>query len=487
MDLSQQLGTRLQMRLGLRMTAKQLMHTALLQATRMELQQKALQEIQINPMLEQLSDEPEPSAAELELKRQDQEVEHQDSGSDSELADRDIDSGWEEYLADASDTGQPPGPVTVDPSQIEYMMNSITRGETLIDHLIKQLHIVLDDAKKRRIGEIIIVNLEPDGYLHVPLEDIAGEIDTSTEEVEEVLDVIQSLDPPGIAARNLRECLMLQLREKKGMDAVHAWSLLKDHYDSFTKRRFERIMSDMKLDHEALRRAIAIIASLDRHPGEEYSYEEPEAVTPDVTIRKIDGKFEIIMNDDGVPNLRINRYYKKLLNADKHGRKLDRNTRIFLTRRLKSAIWLIQGIAKRRQTIRHIAEAILKLQKVFFLNGPAALKPMTLRDVADMIKMHESTVSRATANKHLQTDWGIFPFKKLFGGGVSSDTGDLAVATVKTQIKSMIDNEDPAKPLSDIKIMEQLASKGIRLARRTVAKYREAIGIPSSSARRRTL
>jgi len=371
-----------------------------------------------------------------------------------------------------------------DQEKRDFVEASITRTQTLAESLEWQLLLVSQDEKEKNLGKVIIGNLDENGYLMDKVEDIAESQGVSVQEVERVLQLIQGFEPPGVGARNLRECLLLQLENKTGDLARKAYHLMLNHFEDMEKRRYAVITKALECSDQQLREILAFIATLEPKPGRSYQENETKYITPDVSVRKIEGEYVVVLNDEPVPKLRISSYYRKLL---KDKKAIDgKETKKFLENKIQSALWLMKNIEQRRKTIFRVTEAIFRIQRDFLEVGISALKPLTLKQVADMIGMHESTVSRVTTHKYVQTERGIFELKFFFTSGLESSDGmDVSSLSVKEKIKDLVAQESPQKPHSDQKIMKLLTDQGLSIARRTIAKYREELKISSASQRRK--
>ena len=355
---------------------------------------------------------------------------------------------------------------------------TLTRGTSLFDHLEWQLKLTRGFSKEEEaVALLIIGNLTPDGYLDVPLEDLAEEASVSMEYVEKVLLRVQAFDPPGVAARNLQECLLLQARHV-GADDDLVIGIITKHLHNLEKRNYAAIAKDLNQPLEEVYEATKVVLAFDPKPGRAYTDEEPNYITPDVHIQKVGDKYFVVANDDGLPKLKISDFYRVALAKGAKARE-------YIQERLRSAQWLIRSIQQRQRTIVRVTESILRFQREFFEKGSAYLKPLILRDVADDIGMHESTVSRVTTNKYVHTPQGIFELKYFFNSGITRSNGDdLASEAVKLKIKQIVAGEDARHPHSDQKIVELLREQNIEIARRTVAKYREQLRIQPSSKRK---
>jgi RNA polymerase sigma-54 factor len=353
---------------------------------------------------------------------------------------------------------------------------------TLPEHLMTQLHMTNLSEKEMVIGEYIIWSINEDGYLTYSVESIAENLDVDLETVDKVLKVIQRFDPVGIGTRTLQECLLVQMLEKDP-DNKLALEILKEHFDDFTNKRYEKIAKKMNITLDDIRAAIDEITKLNPKPGEGYVLFHQNVIVPDLVVERDNGEFRITMNDWNIPHLRINNSYKKLLLDKKSSTK---ETRDYIRQSLESARWLINSIHQRRATILRVMETIVEKQREFFEHGKDFLKPMILKDIADEIGMDISTVSRVTNGKYVQTEYGVLELKYFFSERIKSDDGeDVSNKTIKALIKDIIEKEDPNKPLNDQKIAVMLKGKGYNVARRTVAKYREQMMIPVSRLRRK--
>jgi RNA polymerase sigma-54 factor len=328
------------------------------------------------------------------------------------------------------------------------------------------------------VGMLILGNIDSDGYIKdPPLSEISAEAGASEEVAEEVLQVIQTFDPIGVGARSLAECMLIQAMHY-GEDDDLVIKMLRSHLGNLEKKNYQAIARDLKQPIEEIYEAAKAIMEFDPRPGRQYSADEPHYITPDVYVHKVGDKFFVVPNDDGLPKLKISSFYRAALDDSSGARE-------YIQDKLRSAQWLIRSIQQRQRTIIKVTESIIKFQRDFFDKGIAYLRPLILRDVAEDIGMHESTISRVTTNKYVHTPQGIFELKFFFNSGISRTSGDdLASQAVKSKIKEIIGKEPPKRPYSDQKIVELLRDHNIDIARRTVAKYREQLGILSSSKRK---
>jgi RNA polymerase sigma-54 factor len=389
---------------------------------------------------------------------------------------------WREYLNTYSNNwqdGEAPG--GDDEERQHAIENRLTRRTSLEDHLMWQLRLSSLDEAKQRIGATIIYNLNDDGYLETPLEELAAQLEVSTEQVEQVLKFVQRLDPPGVGARDLKECLLAQLRNL-GMEESLAAQIVTNHLELLEKHRYPEIARELGVSMDMVREAAKTITVLEPKPGRDYGGAEPAYIAPDVFIQKVGDDFIVTLNESAVPRLRLANYYQRVLNDGS----VAASTKEYLQERMKSARLLVKSIFQRQQTISKVANSIVKFQRPFFEHGISHLKPLVLKDVAEDIGMHESTISRATANKYAHTPRGIFELKFFFTSGVKgTDGGDVSAETVKEKIRALVASEPPNAPLSDQAIAQILSNDQINIARRTVAKYRDALGILPSSRRKR--
>jgi RNA polymerase sigma-54 factor len=362
----------------------------------------------------------------------------------------------------------------------------VTRG-TLAESLIEQLHFLNLPQEHMVIADFLVGSLDDSGWLATPIEDVAESLGRPVEDVEKVLCVVQALEPAGVGARNLRECLLIQL-EAKGQKDTLPWRIIHDHFDHLVNRRFPEIARQLKCSVEEVQAAADVIATLNPRPGNQVSAEEPKYVTPDLLVDRVDDEYVVVLNDRHLPRLRISSAYESVLREKK---KAEANsdaakTREYIQGKLNSAKWLIQTIEQRRKTMIKVMNCIIREQREFFDKGIAFLRPLTLQQVARQIDMHESTVSRVCSGKYVQTPRGVFELKFFFSSGLETEDGeDVSARSAKNIIKTLIDEEDKRNPLSDDAIAKRLHARGLKIARRTVAKYREQLSILPARFRRR--
>jgi RNA polymerase sigma-54 factor len=463
----------------------------LLQLSRLELVQSIAQELIENPVLEEVSTENADedvaegaSASELPAP-QEQAAESAAEPEQAQELKSDLEVGpqWDEYLNELGD-GRDYGNFETDDKELPSYDQTLTRLPTLNDHLIWQLHLSTSDPAQAKGGEWIIGNLDEDGYLRATLDEVAQQSGISLPDLERALVLIQSFDPMGVGARDLRECLLIQVKQLD-LQGTLVEKIIEGYLPDLEKRKYLNIAKALAVTpQEVMEAAEIIIHELEPKPGRPYIASDTNYVVPDVYVIKVEDRYEVQLNDEGLPRVRINSYYRKLLSQKES---VDKVTKEYVEERLRSAQWLIKGMEQRNKTIYKVAESIVKFQLEFLEKGIAQLKPMVLKDVAEDIGMHESTISRVTTNKYMHTSQGIFPMKYFFttGFAAGSTGAEISSLTVKDSIQRMIKEEDPAAPLKDQQIVDALKGQGIDIARRTVAKYREELRIPPTSVRKR--
>ena len=473
------LDLRLQVKLSqqLVMTPQLQQAIKLLQLSRMELLDVVTEELSENPMLEESEEQAVPEA-QVEEKSEGEES-SEEVKNESEAVD-DID--WQTYLEGYSLSSTSTSDVYEDNEDRPSFESLLTKKSTLFDHLMWQLNLSNVPEAEHLAAAEIIGNIDDAGYLHANLEDICTATSVDEESAEKALKRIQQFDPPGVAGRNLQECLLLQL-ERLGQEDSLSATILRDHIDDIEGRKYPIIARALKVSLEEVLLAAKIVSELDPRPGRAFNQEDVHYISPDIFVHKVGDEYVVTLNDEGLPNLRINSFYRSALtNSDS----VDKKAGEYIQDKMRSAVWLIKSIHQRQRTIYKVTKSIVKFQRQFFDYGIEHLKPLVLRDVADDIEMHESTVSRVTTNKYVQTPQGLFELKYFFNSGISTTDGDsVASESVKIRIKEIVSKEDPKKPLSDQKIVQLLKECDIHIARRTVTKYREMLGIGSSTERKR--
>jgi RNA polymerase sigma-54 factor len=466
----------------------------LLQLSRLELAQTLSQELVENPVLEEVlpdsTEGPEEGGpgednAAGTLSQEQTAERNTDQDGERELKSEIDQAGpqWDEYLDDMSD-GRDFGPVEPDENDRPSYDQTLTRLPSLGDHLAWQLRLSAAVEPLSTAAQEIIGNIDDDGYLRASLEELAEASGAPVTVVEQALALVQSFDPVGVGARDLQECLLIQVRALDLQGSV-AEQIIRSHLTDLEKRKYQQIAKALNITQQDVMEASSfIIHELEPKPGRPYSSADTQYVVPDVYVIKIEDRYVIQLNDEGFPRVRINPYYRRMLSQKDQ---VDKTTREYIEDRLRSAQWLIKGMEQRNKTIYRVAESIVKFQQDFLENGITHLKPMVLKDVAEDISMHESTISRVTTNKYMHTPQGVFPMKYFFSTGfTTAGTGtEVSSLTVKDAIQKMIREEDAAAPLKDQQIVDVLKGRGIDIARRTVAKYREELRIPPTSVRKR--
>ena len=451
----------------------------LLQLSRLELVDTINQELEENPILEDrpADSDPEtdviPELDDMKVETKTKEITGEGDGKE--------DFDWDAYLEDFGPMGVPYSRENVDAPSFE---NTLTKTSSLSDHLLWQLNLSRFTDVERRLGEQIIGNLNNDGYIMATPEEIASLEDVDPDLVEDALEKVQKFDPPGVAARDLKECLLIQIR-LLDIDSPLPEKIVEEHLKDLETRNYNVIARKQKVSIDDIKQAVLLISKLNPKPGLLYNEDKPQYIIPDVFVFKAGDVYRITLNDDGMPRLRINNLYREIMSGMKNNEGEECKT--YIRDKLQSATWLIKSIQQRQRTIYRVSESIVEHQIEFFDKGINYLKPMVLRDIADDVEMHESTISRVTTNKYMHTPRGIFELKYFFNSGINrvGDTHQIASRSVKEKIKQIISEEDNKKPYSDDNIVDILADSDISIARRTVAKYRESLGILSSSKRRK--
>jgi RNA polymerase sigma-54 factor len=466
LGLSQRLSQRLILTPSLQQAIK------LLPLTTLELAEVLEAEVMENPLLEEV-----PLEETKTLEENQQEAQEDKAKQEDPLKEIEIEKFFEDYFDDGAERRSRPSEVP----EMPPIENTLTESPDLYDHLTWQLHMTTSDHLINEIGEAIIQNLDGDGMLRASLEEIANMGPYPVEEVEKALAVVQALDPPGVAARSLTECLRLQLKHL-GMEGSPADVMVRDHMKQLQSHQWPEIGRQMGLSPEEVSHHWEVIKRLDPRPGNRYSPDRSAYILPDVYVYKEGDEYKIVLNDDGLPKLRISPTYRRMLDHKEAG---SEETRNYVKDKLRSALWLLKSVDQRQRTIYKVAESIVRHQRAFLDHGITHLRPLVLRDVANDIGMHESTVSRVVANKYMHTPRGVYEMRYFFHSGITSSGGEaISSVTIKDKIRKMIDDEDSAHPLSDSRIAELLEQDGLPLARRTVAKYREELRIPPSNLRK---
>jgi len=478
----------LETKLSLKQTQKLVMTAMLQQAikllpmARLELVQVIRQELTENPMLEEveLAEDGETPAEEEAPPTPAETSETLTDGKEL------YDINWQEYFPEDSEWKGLPSEEYEERFSYE---NTVRAPTTLIEHLLAQLLMVTTDDVERRVGAFLIGNIDDDGYLRGDLDEVMAETQTDRATVERILALIQTFDPAGVGARDLCECLLIQIR-LLGLEGSLLETIVMEYLPKLETRGAmhltdvaKELTKTLHLSPDELAMALRLLKQLDPKPGLEFSSEPAEAIVPDVIIVKVGQDYQIFLNDEGIPRLRISGTYRRMLREGQLGQPQAKQ---YLEDKLRSAVWLIRSIEQRRQTLYKVANSLVKFQRDFFDHGLAHLKPLVLKDVAEDIGMHESTVSRVTTNKYMFTEQGIFELKYFFHSGIESYGGEtMSSLTVKDRIKKLVAAEDPAKPLTDQQLVEVLAAENVKIARRTVTKYRRELKLPPANRRRR--
>jgi len=428
----------------------------LLQYSSLELQEFILKEIEENPLLEY---------EEFEDIEQPQDIFNEIDEID-----------WKEFIEKYDDISYKE---EVDKNlKSTVYENFFTSSQSLKDYLLEQLSMVSLGHREYKIGEYIIQNIDGNGYLNSSIYEISEALNVSVEEVELMLGIIQTFEPEGVGARNLKECLLLQIKDKR--DTLIN-TIIEEYLEDIALNKLSKIAAELHINVEEVQKIADEIKLLEPKPGRSFGGYDKEIkyIIPDATVEKIGGEYVVLLNEITAPRLNINNFYKNLIKNS------DEATRQFLQEKLNSAVWIIKSIEQRKQTLLKVIESIIKFQINFFEKGEGYLKPLTLKEVADDINMHESTISRATNGKYIQTSRGIFELKYFFTQAIKGNDGMVSSDSVKNLIRNIIEKEDIKRPLSDQQISDELEKMGIIISRRTVAKYREELSIPSSKLRKR--
>jgi len=456
----------------------------LLQLTRLELVDLINQEMKENPLLEEAEEGKEETEVEEPVTEKAEEepppntehtLEVKGEGEGTDEFD------WENYLENYNLTSFQ-RPSRQDGEESPSFENFLTKRTTLFDHLYWQLQLSRFTDEEQMAGIWIIRNLDEDGYLQMCLEDISSEANLPLEVVERVLQKVQQFDPVGVAARDLKECLLIQMGQMLVRDSL-AEKIVSEYLPLLKNSNHPAIAKRLGVSLDRVNRAVSFISKLEPKPGKAFGGEVIQEIVPDVYVYKVEGDYVIYLNDEDIPRLKVNAIYRNILNKSRMPLEGDRK---YIQDKLRSALWLIRSIHQRQRTIYKVAKSIVKFQREFLDKGIQFLKPLVLRDVAEDIQMHESTISRVTHNKYVHTPQGIHELKFFFNAGITSGHGEtVASESVKNLIREIIGKEDPKKPYSDEKLVQILKGMDIHIARRTISKYRELMRILSSNERRK--
>ncbi|HUI41683.1 MAG TPA: RNA polymerase factor sigma-54 [Terriglobia bacterium] len=472
--------------LSLRVAQKQILTPGLVQMVtvlalnRLELREMINEELVANPVLEEMTD----AAPVAEEVREKAEAEAVPTATNGDAAPPEKQDAFEQvdfgsFFDDYLDPGfKSPA---AEPLERPSFENFLSRPTSLADHLEWQLNLSLCPEPVREAAYSIIGNLNEDGYLTATIDEIAQSGNHTPEDVEGALTLVQSLDPPGVAARDLRECLLLELKVLAPENRL-AERIVSEHLDKLQNRQYKEIARALDRPQPAVERALALIRTLDPRPGQRYNVSEPRAIEPDVAIVKVGDEYKVLMNEDGMPQLRLSHRYRRMLQEDG----TSRDVRNYVKERFNSALQLLKNIEQRKQTIMRVCQVIVERQREFLDKGDDYLRPMMIKEVAEVVGVHPSTVSRAVGNKYAETPQGVRELRSFFSEAVQGPAGSaLPLVSLKRAVKRMIEEEDSARPLTDDHITLRLHQMGISVTRRTVAKYREDMQIPSTHHRRR--
>ena len=488
MAIQQKLQTRLSQKLVLTPSLQQAIK--LLPMSTVDLVDLLNQEVVENPLLEEIPDEGPPAESAEPGGKDDAE-----SAATAEGQDAWDDADYEYFLGELDGGYRSRAPTEY--KELPPIENTLSTGTSLSDHLEWQLRMQADDELAYDIGMAVIGNLDEDGRLAASVEEVAALGGWRCADVEQAIHVVQTLDPVGVAARDPQECLLLQLRHWGGagvrgetgesifcehLPCATCETLVRDHYPLLQNQKLPELARLLGVAISALRTHVDVVRQLDPKPGSRLNAARPQFVIPDVSVIKVEDDYVAVLNDERVPQLRISPVYRRMMNKASRS---SEETRAYVKKKVESAKWLIKSVDQRQRTIHKVATSIIGFQRGFLDHGISQLRPLVLRDVANDIGMHESTVSRVVTNKYMHTPQGVFEMKYFFHSGIASAYGEnVSSVKVKERIRQIVAQEDPRKPLSDSRIVRLLQDEGLVLARRTIAKYREELKIPTSSRRR---
>jgi RNA polymerase sigma-54 factor len=487
MALEQKLNLKLSQRLVMTPSLQQAIK--LLQMSKLELEEVLTQEMVENPILEEEQEQEETAESSAEEPREEPKepaatapTEATPEPAESKERDSFDEIDFDTYFEDYLDTAY--NPRQYEDSEQVPLENTLSRPPGLQEYLTWQLSMSEASEPVREIATYLIGNVDEDGYLRVSREEISEAGFDNEADVESAIALVRSFDPPGICAFDLPDCLMLQIRAL-GIENPLIERVITEHWMEFLNRQFTQLARTLGVGMSQLQAVVEIIKNLEPKPGRKYSNERTIYVEPDVAVRKIGDEYVIQLNEDGLPKLRISAAYRRMLRGGNGA--IGEEAATYLKDKMRSAVWLIKSLDQRQRTIYKVADSIVRHQRAFLDHGIEHLRPLVLRDVANDIGMHESTVSRVVSNKYIHTPRGLLPMKYFFHSGIDSTTGDdVSSLSIKNKISRIIQDEDPRRPHSDARIMQRLRAEGIQIARRTVAKYREELRIPSSSQRKQS-
>ncbi|SHK75922.1 RNA polymerase, sigma 54 subunit, RpoN/SigL [Desulforamulus aeronauticus DSM 10349] len=436
-----------------------------LQLSSVELTEYVEQQVMENPLLEVKEHDPE----------------RQEDSPPPDKKEQDLE--WIEYFQDRSDLGLSPNRGQREIIEQPNYEQFVTQAPTLAEYLNFQLSLISVSPDIKKFVQYLIGNLDARGYVGISLEEASEQLAVGQEKLEESLKILQSFDPPGVGARNLQECLTIQVNLLPEEHPI-VRRLIDDFLPDLASGRLSKIAAKLNVSPQEIQKAADIVKTLEPKPGRNFSQQnDTRYIIPDVVVEKVEGEYVILVNDVAVPRLTINNTYRNVLAKNSSA---DQNTRQFVEEKLNAAAWLIRSIEQRRLTLYKVANCLVELQRDFLEHGVKQLKPLNLRKVADIVGVHESTVSRATSNKYIQTPQGVFEMKYFFSTGLSGTSGNqVSAESLKKILQEIVQGEDPATPLSDQKITELFDQRGVKISRRTVTKYRDELGIPSTTRRKR--
>lgn len=473
--LRQSLDLRLSQRLAL--TPSLLQKIELLQLNKLELQEMLNQELMENPILEEVQEAEVPPQLSLDDQPPETPV-REEAKPDKQERDSFEEIDFRYFFDDYLDTGYRNRDAE-DPERLSFE-TFLVRPPSLSEHLTWQVGLLDVDSRTAEIAREVIGNLDEDGYLLLTLEELSQLSGCTREEAEVAVKTVQGLDPTGVAARDLKECLSLQLEALRLKESL-AWVIVQEHLPLLETHKFKEIAARTESSFETVLKAVEVIKHLIPKPGQRYNPQKVNYVQPEVTITKVDGEFIIMQNDEGMPQLRLNASYRELLKSNG----VSGETKTFLREKFRSAVDLLRSVNQRKQTIYKVCECIVNRQRNFLEHGPSALRPMLIKDVASELGVHSSTISRVVTNKYVDTPQGVIELRKFFTMGVENPDGEeLSIVQVKLRIKKLIEDENKSKPYSDNQIGQLLRRDNIFITRRTVAKYREQMQIPGSRERK---
>ena len=488
-------GLELRQGLSLAMTPQLQQSIRLLQLSSLELQTEIQQAIEANPMLEIEDDsggeEVEPAGIEEREAHSTTSLDEANTTLDLEAPrqempeDLPVDTRWDDIFEADGSTSYSKG--SAEDEERDFLSYTSSGQESLHDHLLSQMVLTPLSPRDQQIATAIIESVDEDGFLEQPLDSIVEGLrqeltDLDADEAEAMLHLVQQFDPPGVAARDLGECLAIQLRQVDAPTPAHADAArLLDHLDLLASRDYARLQRQLKIDAVALKAALHVLQGLNPRPGSELRNQEVEYVIPDVIVRRVGNEWRVELNPEVTPRLRINNLYAGFIQRGKRGEDMN-----YMRGALQEARWFIKSVQSRNETLLAVAEAIVRRQQDFLEHGEAAMRPLVLREIAEELGLHESTVSRVTTNKYMHTPRGVVEFKHFFSSHVgTADGGEASSTAIRARIRQLVADEPASKPLSDSRLTQLLEAEGINVARRTVAKYRESLGIPPSNERKR--